>query len=173
MEIRLPSCTLRPWRREDVDALVRHADDRAVWINLRDLFPHPYTPADARAWIDDASRRDPPEAFAIVVDGEPGGGIGVHPFADVHRRTAEIGYWLGRVHWGRGIATEAVRAVVDYAFGTFDLVRLEAQVYEWNPASARVLEKAGFDLEARLARRVTKDGRTIDAFLYALVRDDP
>ncbi|MDX1661758.1 MAG: GNAT family N-acetyltransferase [Gemmatimonadota bacterium] len=171
MEIRLPSCALRPWRDEDLDALVRHADDRRVSINLRDRFPWPYTDADAREWIETAKSQDPPRALAIVVDGEAGGGIGVHPMSDVHRHTAEVGYWLGRVHWGRGIATEALGAVVEYAFSTFDLIRLEAQVYEWNPASARVLEKCGFTREGRMRKRVTKEDRTGDAFLYALVRE--
>lgn len=172
MEVRLSSCTVRPWRRGDVESLARHADDRGVWINLRDLFPHPYTESDARDWIARSRKVDPPRHFAIAVEGEAVGGIGFDPMTDVHRRTAEIGYWLGRDCWGRGIATEAVGAVAAYAFDTFDLVRLEAMVYEWNPASARVLEKTGFHLEARLARRVTKDGRTIDALLYALVRDE-
>jgi RimJ/RimL family protein N-acetyltransferase len=153
-----------------VEDLVRHADDRAIWINLRDLFPHPYTEADARQWIKAAGAERPTRNFAIEVDGGAGGGIGVHPMADVHRRTAEVGYWLGRAFWNRGIATEALGALVDYAFSTFDLVRLEAVVYEWNPASTRVLEKAGFELDARLRRAVTKDGRTIDALLYSMVR---
>lgn len=171
MEIRLSSCSLRPWRSRDRDSLVRHANDRRVSINLRDRFPFPYTDADARDWIELASTQDPAQALAIVVDGEAVGGVGVHPMTDVHRRTAEVGYWLGRAWWGRGIASEALAATVDYAFSTFDLVRLEAQVYEWNPASARVLEKCGFDLEGRMRKRVTKDGETIDALLYALVRD--
>lgn len=172
VELRLPSCTLRAWRSEDVASLVRHADDRAVSINLRDRFPHPYTRADAASWIDLVAAQEPQRHFAIVVDGEAAGGIGFDPRTDVNRRTAEVGYWVGRVHWGRGIATEALVAIVDYAFSTFDLVRLEASVYEWNPASARVLEKAGFHLEARLEKRVVKDGRTIDELLYALVRTD-
>lgn len=172
MEIRLPGGSLRPWRRGDVDALARRANDREVSINLRDAFPHPYTKADARDWIARASRQDPPRHFAITVDGEAVGGIGFDPLSDVHRRTAEIGYWLGRDHWGRGLATDALRAAADYAFDTFDLVRLEAMVYAWNPASSRVLEKAGFDFEGRMRRRVTKEGRTIDALLYARVLDD-
>lgn len=171
MELRLDCCTVRPWGKRDVESIVRHADDRRVWINLRDLFPHPYTESDARDWIARAGGQDPPRHFAIVVDGEAAGGIGFDPMSDVHRRTAEIGYWLGRAHWGRGIATEALAAVAEYAFEAFDLVRLEAQVYEWNPASARVLEKCGFELEGRMRRRVTKDGRTVDALLYALVRE--
>ena len=83
----------------------------------------------------------------------------------------EIGYWLGEPYWGRGIATRAVRALIDYAFAHFDLMRLYATVFEWNPASARVLEKAGFTYEARIGKSVTKDGKTIYQLLHALIRD--
>ena len=169
-EITLDRSALRPWRRGDEASLVRHANNRRVWINLVDLFPHPYTLDAARWWIETGSRMEGRVAFAIVVDGEAAGGIGLERGGDVYRGTAEIGYWLGEAHWGRGIATEALRAVTSWAFATLDLVRLEAGVFEWNPASARVLEKAGYTLEARHRKAVTKDGRTIDRLLYARLR---
>ena len=109
--------------------------------------------------------------FAIAVDGKAVGGIGFHPGKDVGRRTAEIGYWLGEPYWGRGIVSEALRAVTEHAFAKHDLVRLQAHVFEWNTASARVLEKAGYTREARLRKSVTKEGRTVDSYLYALVRE--
>jgi RimJ/RimL family protein N-acetyltransferase len=91
------------------------------------------------------------------------------PAVSIHARGRRR---LGEPYWGRGIATEAVRAVTDYAFRTFDLCRLHAGVFEWNPASMRVLEKAGYTLEARHRRSVTKDGQTIDRLVYALVRPE-
>jgi RimJ/RimL family protein N-acetyltransferase len=100
------------------------------------------------------------------------GGTGFNLLDDVHRRTARMGYWLGETYWGRGIVTEAVGLLVEYIFGNFDVVRIEACVYEWNPASARVLEKAGFALEARHRKHVTKDGHTGDELLFALIRDE-
>jgi [ribosomal protein S5]-alanine N-acetyltransferase len=171
VELDLGPCTLRSWRSGDEDSLVRHADDRDVWINLRDRFPHPYTRDDARAWLRLVAESTPETNFAVAVAGEAVGGIGITLQDDVSRRSAEIGYWLGRAYWGRGIATAAVRALTDWAFAHFDLCRLYAGVFEWNPASARVLEKAGYVLEGRLRRSVTKDGRTIDQLLHALVRD--
>ena len=171
MELDLGPCTLRSWRSGDEDSLVRHADDRDIWINLRDRFPHPYTRDDARAWLRQVAESTPETNFAVAVAGEAVGGIGITLQDDVSRRSAEIGYWLGRASWGRGIATAAVRALTDWAFAHFDLCRLYAGVFEWNPASARVLEKTGYVLEGRLRRSVTKDGRTIDQLLYALVRD--
>jgi RimJ/RimL family protein N-acetyltransferase len=172
MEIRLESCTIRSWRKDDVASIVPLADNRAVSRNLRDRFPHPYGKRDAKAWIRAARASRPETVFALEVDGRAVGGIGLHPQADVHRRAMEIGYWLGEPYWGRGIVTEAVRALTRYAFETFDVARVYAYVYEWNPASARVLEKAGYRLEGRLRKAVTKEGTTMDMLVYAFTEDD-
>jgi RimJ/RimL family protein N-acetyltransferase len=171
LELPAVGAQLRPWRMDDAASLVRHASNRKVWINLRDTFPHPYTPADARQWLDRVTVLRPVTHFAIAVGGEAVGGIGYERQADVLRRSAEIGFWLGEPWWGRGIATAALAAVSAHAFAAADLIRLYAYVFEWNPASARVLEKAGYVREACLRRAVVKDGRTIDQYLYALVRE--
>jgi RimJ/RimL family protein N-acetyltransferase len=171
MEMPLSRCLLRPWRDGDQPALVRHANSRSVWINLRDRFPHPYTLADADAWIGLAVSLPPGTQFAIEVQGEAAGGIGLDLGQDVHRRSAEIGYWLGEAFWGRGIMTEAVSAVTRLGFSRFDLCRIYACVFDWNPASARVLEKTGYRLEGRLRKSVVKAGRTLDQLLYAVVAD--
>lgn len=166
----LAFCTLRPWREADKPALLRHANNRSVWRNLTDLFPNPYTEADADAWISIASRPGPSLHLAIAVDGEAAGGIGLAAGTGVDRLTAQFGYWLGEAFWGRGIATAAARAMRRHAFASTDFVRLEAPVFAWNPASARVLEKAGFTLESVRKNSVLKDGQLIDSFLYVAVR---
>jgi RimJ/RimL family protein N-acetyltransferase len=171
MEIVLSRCRLRPFRDGDQASIGRYADNRKIWINLRDRFPHPYTQADAEAWIRQVAGQDPPTQCGIEVGGDVVGGIGLTLQEDIHRRSAEIGYWLAEPFWGRGIMSEAVPAFTDYAFATFDLCRVYATVFEWNPASARILEKAGYILEGRLRKSVTKDGLTIDQFLYARVRE--
>jgi [ribosomal protein S5]-alanine N-acetyltransferase len=170
MELRQHHAFLRPWRVGDEESLVRHANNRKVWRNLRDAFPHPYTLADAQAYLAGQHGDDPVSSFAIEVEGEAAGGIGLHLQSDVEWRSAEIGYWLGEAHWGKGIMTEAVRAVTAYGFAQLDLVRIYANVFEWNPASMRVLEKAGYALEGRLRKAITKDGQTIDSLLYAYIR---
>ncbi len=170
MEIKLSKSVLRAWKPGDEPSLVRHANSRTIWRNLRDAFPHPYTLVDAKRWIDVANPTTPVTNFAIVVDGAAVGAIGLVLREDVFRRSAEIGYWLGEEFWDRGIVTEAVRAVTDYAFEKFDLCRVYAGVFEWNPASMRVLEKAGYELECRMKKSVTKDGETIDELIYAVVR---
>ncbi|MDE2785957.1 MAG: GNAT family protein [Chloroflexota bacterium] len=108
--------------------------------------------------------------FAIASESELIGGIGIQTQRDVHRRSGEIGYWLGEPFWGRGIATAVLRTFTEYAFEQFDLVRVYGYVYEWNPASARVLEKVGYQFEGRLKKSVTKDGQVIDQFVYAITR---
>jgi RimJ/RimL family protein N-acetyltransferase len=172
MEMNLRSCRVRSWRGSDAASLAAHANNRRVWINLRDRFPHPYTLADARAYIRSARRKVPETGFAIAVEGAAVGGIGFMLQEDVERVSAEIGYWLGETFWGRGIMTEALVAVTDHAVRTHGLMRLFALPFEWNTASFRVLEKAGYACEGRLRRSAVKDGRVIDQLLYAYTVSD-
>ena len=161
---------LRPWSLGDAPALVKYANNRKIWLNLRDLFPHPYTPADAQAFLERAVGVNPPTVLAIATAEEAIGGIGLSPNHDVHRLTAEMGYWLAEPYWGRGIMSEAVARFAGYGFEQFGLVRIYAEPYAHNAASCRVLEKAGFVLEGRLRSSVIKDGQIVDQFLYAKVR---
>lgn len=170
MEIDAGACLVRSWKRDDAASLVRHADNRKIWRNLRDSFPHPYTEAEAAHWVGAASSQERETNFAIEVDGEAAGGIGFVLQTDVSRRSAEIGYWLGEAYWGRGVCTAALISMTEHAFSNFDLVRLYAGVFDWNPASRRVLEKAGYEFEGTQKKAVFKDGEIIDQHLYACVR---
>ena len=173
MSIRLETdrLVLRPWRTGDEEALVRHANNRRVWINLRDLFPHPYTLDDARDFITlNTVKPPPPMNLAIEHGGEPIGSIGLHPLADVSRFTAEIGYWIGEELWGRGLAAEALRRFTDYAFEQFPFERLEGWIFATNPSSGKVLEKAGYEYEATLRRSAFKDGQFLDCHVYVRFR---
>jgi len=172
MRLELKTCTLRSWEWRDRDAIVRHANNRKVSLNLRDRFPYPYTERDARNWLDAVIGLEPETNFAIDVAGEAVGGIGYTMQYDVARRSAEIGYWLGEDFWGRGIATEALIAMTDHAFANHDLCRVFAHVFDWNQASARVLEKAGYAFEGRMRKSVTKEGQTIDQLMYAMIREE-
>jgi RimJ/RimL family protein N-acetyltransferase len=167
MHLILKSCTVRPWRQVDAESLVRHANNRKIWLAVRDAFPHPYTIRDAHEFIRGAISEHPPTRFCINIDRAAVGGIGVHPGQDIHRHTATVGYWLGEEFWGRGIMTELVTAVTDFCFENFPLRRISAEVFANNPASARVLEKAGFIFEGRLKNYVLKDGEILDSLLYA------
>ena len=162
---------LRPWRRSDVPSLERYANNRKIWLNVRDRFPHPYTRRDAEEWISFCETNcEPLVNFAITLADEAIVGIGCELLADVHRRTTEIGYWLGEPFWGRGFATAALLQMTEYAFTTLAMERIQALVFEWNAASARVLEKAGYVLEGRMRRSILKDGRLGDSYLYARTR---
>jgi RimJ/RimL family protein N-acetyltransferase len=168
-----PTCIVRDWRVEDAASLSRHANNRRIWLMVRDRFPFPYTMEDAEHWVRHCMRALPATDFAIEVDGEASGGIGVVLRDDVERISAELGFWLGESVWGRGVMTDAVSAFVPWAFERFNLQRIYAHVFERNPASARVLEKAGFTREARLRRAVIKEGEVLDEWLYARVLGDP
>lgn len=171
VRLTLATCVLREFRRGDEPSLVRHANNRNVWINVRDSFPYPYRPSDAKAWLRLATAEAFNQVFAIDVGGFAVGAIGVKPGDDVNRLSAEIGYWLGEEFWNRGIATDAVKAVSQYAFETLGMVRVHAAVFEWNVASMRVLEKAGFVKEGVLAKSAIKDRQIIDQVVYARVHE--
>jgi len=155
---------------DDAASMQRHAHNRNIWLNLRDRFPRPYLLEHARAFLTAVTQEAPTTHFAITVEGEPVGELGLELGSDVHRRTAELGYWLGEPFWGRGIMSEAVEAFTRAAFESFDLDRIFAMPYARNVASARVLEKAGFTLEGRLRSNVIKDGEVLDSLLYARLR---
>ena len=162
-------CELRPWAPHDLAALVRHANNKRVSQQLRDVFPYPYTPDDGRAFIAMAAGVDPPTALAIVVDGEPCGGIGILPRSGNERHSAEVGYWLGESCWGHGIGADALRVMMGYAVAMFRLTRLEAFAVATNTRSCRTLEKAGFALEGRPRKSFLKDGVVHDQCAYGWV----
>ena len=166
----VPDCLLRPWREGDQGSLVRYGDNRRVWRNMTDSCPHPYTLDDANRWLSIANADPRSVHLAIELQGQAIGGIGAIAGSGNAVATADFGYWLGEPYWGRGIMTAAVRATSAYALSRFGLVRLEARVFAWNPASMPVLEKCGFVREGVLQRSVFKDGEVIDSVLNARVR---
>lgn len=170
MPLVLERCTVRPWRLEDAAALPKHANNRRVWLGLRDRFPHPYTVEDAKEFLRGATVAQPSLNFCIEIAGEVSGGIGIRIGSDVHRHVAELGYWLGEIFWGHGIMSETVGVFSDYCFETFALHRLHAELHANNPASARVLEKNGFAFEGRLKSNVYKDGQILDSLVYARIK---
>jgi ribosomal-protein-alanine N-acetyltransferase len=173
MSVHLPTalsgCVLRPWRAADREDLIREANNRKVWRNMTHTFPHPYTQRDADLWLAIAADPGPSIQLAIDMEGRAVGGIGVIAGEGIFASTAQFGYWLGEAHWGRGIASAAATALAERLARERLFARLEAQVFPWNPASMRVLEKAGFEREAVLRCAATKDGYLIDTVLYARV----
>jgi RimJ/RimL family protein N-acetyltransferase len=169
--IEIGAYVIRNWRKEDAASIVRYASNRKIWINLRDAFPHPYTQADAEAFLFRAMQMQPGSYFAIASDIEAIGSIGLMAGIDVHRFTAELGYWLAEPFWGNGIMTAAIRALSEYAFAELGFHRIFAEPYTTNAASARVLEKAGFAREGIMKATVFKDGKIRDQYLYAKVNE--
>lgn len=162
--------TIRPWCEGDAKALVKYANNEKIWLNLRDSFPHPYTLENARAFLKLAADQQPATFFALANSQEAIGAIGISLHQDVHRLTAELGYWLGESFWGKGIMTEAVQLFTEEVFKLFNLVRIYAEPFAYNQASCRVLEKAGFLFEGRLRCSAIKNQHIVDQLLYAKVR---
>jgi RimJ/RimL family protein N-acetyltransferase len=170
VHLALGTCVVRDWAVTDVHSLAHHANNRNVWINLRDRFPHPYSATDARQFLTHVAQQVPATVWAIEIDGEAAGGIGLVRLTDVERVSAEIGYWLGESFWGRGIMTEVLQGVTAEAFRQTDLQRIFALPFADNLGSIRVLEKAGYHLEGRLRHSAIKDGVIRDQLLYGAYR---
>ena len=170
MLLDLGDLKVRSWRKADLEALLRHANNLRIAANLRDQFPYPYTRRTGIEYLEFVREQKPERSFAIDFEAEAIGGIGFQIGADIARISAEMGYWIGESCWGRGFATRAARAVSDWAFDEYKLTRIFALVFSHNVASIRVLEKAGFEREGLLRRSALKNGTVLDQFLYAKIR---
>lgn len=168
-ELDLGCAVLRELALSDAPSLARHANDRRIWLQLRDAFPHPYQEEDAREFIERIRLQNQPTAFALAVEGHTVGVIGLRLQSDINRLSAEIGYWVGTSHWGKGIATAAVQAITKWSRDELKMVRLFATPFADNAASCRVLEKAGYVREGLMRKSAIKDGQLQDQVLYAFV----
>jgi RimJ/RimL family protein N-acetyltransferase len=170
----VPNFILREWRLSDATSIAEHANNIRLWDNLRDALPHPYSEADGKAFIEMAlAQPKPATLLAIEVEGKAAGSISFFPKTDVERITAELGYWLGERYWNRGIVTEAIRQTVAYAFANYpELRKIYATPFDFNPASQKVLQKAGFEREAILKQAAIKNGRVVDMHYYSLFKSE-
>lgn len=166
-------CTIRPWKLEDAPSLAKALNNINIHNNLRDGLPFPYTVENANAFIQSMldADKDKIYAFAITVDDEAIGSIGVFRRDNIHSRTAEMGYYLSESYWGRGLGTSAVKQACRRIFETTDIIRIFAQPFSGNIASCRILEKSGFSLEGILKQNAVKNGRIMDTKLYALLKE--
>lgn len=170
MLLDLGDVKVRSWRKDDLKALLKHADNAKIAANLRDQFPHPYTRRDGIDFLEYTQMQEPECSFAIEFGGEAVGGVGFLIGRDIARISAEMGYWLSEVYWGRGIATRAVTAMSEWAFDNYKLTRVFALAFAHNAASVRVLEKSGFERECLLRRSAIKQSVVLDQILFAKVR---
>lgn len=161
---------LRPWQENDVPSLLKYADNPTIARYMTDKFVSPYTQDQGKRFIQYAMDADPLRIFAIVVQEEAVGAIGIHPQSDIEQKNAELGYWLGEPFWGKGIMTAAIQQIVEYGFKTWEINRIFARPFGSNIGSQRALEKAGFELEARLEQTLFKNGEYEDELIYAIRR---
>lgn len=162
-----PNYFLRKWQESDLKCLVKYANNYNISKFLTNGFPHPYTEQDGKAFIASVINDNPVKIFAIDIKGEAAGSIGIFPQTGIHCKNAEIGYWLAEVYWGYGIMPRAIKQIVEYGFKTFDIDRIFARPFGTNVKSQKVLEKAGFELEARLENVLFKEEQFIDELIYA------
>lgn len=160
--------TLRKWNSDDLSSLVKYANNYNIAKNLTNLFPHPYTIEHGKTFIEKANSSNAHLILAIDINGEAIGGIGLHPQTDIHIKNAELGYWLAEPFWGNGIITSAIKQIVEKGFKELDIERIFARPFGTNIGSQKVLEKAGFNLEARLEKTIFKNGEYLDELIYAV-----
>lgn len=164
------SFKLRPWNELDLESLVRYANNKKIAANLTDHFVYPYTTEAGQAFIEMVRSQNPVQVFAIEINGEAAGSIGVHPQSDIMKKNAELGYWLAEKYWGNGIVSEVVSQMVEYGFNNFNIDRIYARPFGSNIGSQKVLEKAGFKLEAQFKDTIFKNGNYEDELVYAIRR---
>lgn len=172
MEISFGKYCIRSFKEKDADSIVKHANNREVSKYMRDSFPYPYIKENAVQWIDFVKKNYSTLFFALADETELIGGIGAVPQTDVHRFSAEVGFWLGQSHWNKRIITIALPVFCNYLFTKFDFNRLTANVFEGNEASKKVLEKNGFVLEGTQRKNVFKENKFVDNYIYALLKED-
>lgn len=171
LETTNPDILLRSYQFDDVQALAFIANNRNIWQNLRDVFPHPYHTTDAERFIKRCTESEPHTVLGIAYKGILVGSIGLHLQEDVYKHSAELGYFVGESYWQKGIAGVAVRGMVEYGFETLHLHRIFASVYAHNKASMRVLEKNGFVLEGIKKQAVLKNNTFIDEHIYGKLNE--
>jgi len=163
---------LRPWKLDDIDNLVEYANNLKIAKNLTDQFPYPYSRENGESFINMTLKHDPPQIFAIEINGKASGAIGLHQQSDIHLKNMELGYWLAEMYWGKGIMTKVVTQMVDYGFKTFKIKRIFARPFGTNIGSQKVLEKAGFKLEGSFEKTIYKNGEYLDELVYAVRREN-
>ena len=160
--------SIRPFQAGDLNSLVKYANNYNIAKYLSNKFNYPYTQDDGIAFINLALSADPYEIFAIVINDEVVGSIGIHPQKDIYCKNAELGYWLAEPFWGNGIMPLAIKEIINYGFKTFDITRIYARTFDTNFKSQRTLEKAGFKLEATLKGTYYKLGTVYDELIFAI-----
>lgn len=165
--------SIRAWLMNDAADLAAAVNNKKIQDNLRDGLPYPYTLEDAKAFIEAMleAEKDMQYTWAIAVDGKAIGSIGVFRKDNVHRRTAEMGYYVAEAYWGKGIGTKAVKDACEYIFKNTDIIRIFAEPYSTNTASCRILEKAGFTCEGTLRKNAVKNGKILDMKMYAIIKE--
>lgn len=170
----MTKCEIRKWQLADAKDLATALSNKKVQDNLRDGLPYPYTEQDGEDYISlmlDADENNT-FAFAVTVGEKVIGSISAFRQDNIHRQSAELGYYIAEEYWGKGIMTEAVKQLCDYVFAHTDIIRIYAEPFAYNIASCRVLEKAGFICEGTLRSNAVKNGKVLDVKMYSKLKTE-
>ena len=163
---------IRKWQIGDEENLSSNADNIEISNFMSDGFPSPFDFDAAKIFIQSTLKTSDNHYFAITVDDEPVGGIGISVQSDIHRHNAELGYWLGESFWNKGITTVAIGLILKYSFDLPDITRIFAKPFGNNIASHKVLYKLGFKLEARFKNTIVKNNEILDELIFAILKRD-
>jgi [ribosomal protein S5]-alanine N-acetyltransferase len=168
----LNAVTIRPLGYEDVPELAKMANNKKIWVNVRDRMPYPYNEKDAEHFIKFTNATQPVTVFGICYQQQLIGAIGLHANEDVYRYNYELGYWIGEDHWNKGYATKAIQLMCEFGFKELKANRIVASVFDYNNASKHILQKLGFKCEGIFVKNVFKSGKFIDEHYYAMQKND-
>lgn len=162
---------LKPLEKGNREELAKLLNNKKIWDNLKDFIPHPYTIENADFFIELTQKQSPQQTFAIVDEkNKLLGIIGLIIQNDIHRISAELGYWIGEPYWGKGIGTNAIKQITHYGFEELKLERIYAGVFAFNQASCKALEKNGYELEGIFKNAIIKNNVIIDECRYAKLK---
>ena len=162
---------LRPLKSSDAESIAKYANNKNVWINLTDMFPHPYSVNDAVSFINSQKEIKPPQVFAIIYKNIAVGTVGLSSNTENKELCCDLGYWIGEEFWNKGIMTRVIKKMVKFGFKTYKTVDcISAYVFTYNRASIKILEKTGFIKDNKLNKSISKGGEKKELYYYEISR---
>ncbi|MCD4791643.1 MAG: GNAT family N-acetyltransferase [Bacteroidales bacterium] len=164
--------SLRPLKLSDAESIAKYANNKNVWINLTDMFPHPYSVNDAVSFINSQKDIKPPQVFAIIYKNIAVGTVGLSISSENKELCCDLGYWIGEEFWNKGIMTRVIKKMVKFGFKTYKSIDcISAYIFTYNKASVRVLEKIGFIKDNKLNKSISKGGEKKKLYFYKILRE--
>ncbi|MBN2662975.1 MAG: GNAT family N-acetyltransferase [Bacteroidales bacterium] len=164
---------IKKLEQKDVNKIAEYANNKKIWLNVSNGFPHPYKKEHAIEFIKEVSKQNPLQTFKISVENKFAGIMTTSPKENIYFKNAEIGYWIAEPYWNKGFGTQAVKLILEYTFETFTQIeKICARVYHYNVGSMKVLLKNGFEKEAIIEKAAFKAGQYVDIHHFRIFKND-